>query len=81
MVEMGKKCQVIAMILLFCENFQNTLGKTCFFSVICVFFSKNSPTSTKPKKKRKKKEHPCEHMTLLPLNMSSKLDFMWVEKT
>jgi len=58
MVEMGKKCQVIAMDLLLCEKFQHTLGKTCFFSVICVFFSKNSPTSTKPKKiGRKKNAH------------------------
>jgi hypothetical protein len=80
MVEMGKKCQVIAMILLVCENFQKTLGKTCFFSVICVFFRKNSPLSPN-QKKWKKKEHPCEQMTLLPLNMSLKLDFMWVEKT
>jgi hypothetical protein len=55
MFEMGKKCQVIAMNLLFCENFQHTLGKTFFFSVICVFFSKNSPLPPNQKKRGRKK--------------------------
>ncbi len=41
--------------------FRKHLEKTCFFSVICVFFSKNSPLSSN-QKEWKKKEHPCEHI-------------------